>query len=403
MVNLIVDITNMFYRAMFSTSNYGKDSYTYDSKFECDQLVRKFCTDMAVTIRQVRPNRVFFCRDKSPWRKNIHIEENEGYKLNRTKSQVINWDNIYKSQNDIFKILSEKGLCVCDIDSAEADDIMAMLVDELYGIRNESCILLSSDEDIRQKIQSKYVDDKHIFVCALNPIKQGGKNASKKIYHDGKLEEWVNSQDNVSAFDIMFSNTTDSYKANMRQLVNDTQFEKVVVDGDMIALKKLLMGDDGDNIPAFYTWNKKTKAGKDTKDRITNKKFEKILETLQINSIKEIDTSKLIALKSCIESFAKAEMTVDIFERFNRQKQLVELDPSNFPEHIVSLFELNKEKWLNVIPKLHLFNLSMQDILKDTEYINTEYEKYNIENTNMSSIYKDIEKMKKISNRNSLI
>ena len=152
MVNLLIDITNMVYRSMFSTSNYGKgEVYTYDNKFECEQLMRKICMDVALVIRQTKPNKVMFCKDSKPWRKDIKIIENEGYKAQRKKSSEINWDNIYKTQNEFFSIMTNLGFIVCDIKGAEADDIIAMWVEELYGKHNESCIIVSGDEDVRRK------------------------------------------------------------------------------------------------------------------------------------------------------------------------------------------------------------------------------------------------------------
>lgn len=403
MVNLLVDITNMFYRAMFSTSNYGKESsYTYDSEFECDQLMRKICTDLSLVIRQTKPTRVMLCKDSRPWRKDIEIIENEGYKGHRKKSAIINWDNIYKTQAEFFKIMTKKGFIVCDIDGAESDDIIAMWAEELFDNKNESCIILSGDEDVRQLIKSKDVCGEHIFICALNPIKQGGKNPTKKIYHDGNLVRWANSESTVSTFDLMFSSNIDTYKENIKVLVNDTQFEKIVVNGDLIALNKYFMGDDGDNIPAFYTWMKTTKAGKETKDRITPKKYEKIVEALNLTKISDIDLGKVRELKSIIEGFSKSEMDVNILSRMERQQKLVELKSSNFPEHIVDFFKVNTEKWLNTKQSLVLQTVTMQDMLKDSRYISTEYSALNVEPTTNASIFNDIEKLKNINKRNSL-
>lgn len=403
MVNLLVDITNMFYRAMFSTSNYGKESsYTYDSEFECEQLMRKICTDLSLVIRQTKPTRVMFCKDSRPWRKDIEIIENEGYKGHRKKSTTINWDNIYKTQADFFKIVSKKGFIVCDIDGAESDDIIAMWVEEMFGRRNESCIILSGDEDVRQLIDSKTVNEKHIFVCALNPIKQGGKNPMKKIYHDGKLVEWVNSASNISAFELMFSSNVDMYKENMKTLVNDEQFDKVVVNGNQIALNKYFMGDDGDNIPSFYTWKKTTKAGKETNDRITPKKYEKIVEQLGLTKISDINMYNFRELKTIIEEFAKSEMDVNIINRMDRQQKLVELKSSNFPESIVDTFNTSVEKWLNIIPTLMYQSVTMRDMLQDSKYISDDYTAANVEPTTNASIFDDIEKLRNIKNRNSL-
>lgn len=404
MVNLLVDITNMFYRSMFSTSNYGIDKmYTYNTEFECEQLMRKICIDLALVIRQTNANRVMLCKDSKPWRADIEIIENEGYKGQRKKNTEMNWENVYKTQNEFFRIAKKLGFIVSDIDRAEADDIIAMWAEELYK-RGESCIIISGDEDIRQLIKSKTENGKYTFICALNPLKQGGKNPSKKIYHDGTLEEWVNSTNSVNAFEAMFNTTANSFKSNMKMLVNDEQFEKVVVNGDEIVMKKFFMGDDGDNIPAFYTWNKLTKAGKPTTDRITNKKYETIITELCINKISDINVYNVRALKSIIERYSKDEMDVNIMSRITRQKLLVELNSENFPEDIVESFKHNVEYWLGLVPKCNLHSLTMQDMLNGTKYISENYIDGNkeIEKTSSigthSSIFKDMEKVSKSVN-----
>jgi hypothetical protein len=85
MTNAIFDLSNMFFRSMFIVGGYGKKQYTFDSEKETDQLMRKVATDISSIIRQINPSRVVFALDSKSWRKNIPIDENEGYKGNRTK------------------------------------------------------------------------------------------------------------------------------------------------------------------------------------------------------------------------------------------------------------------------------------------------------------------------------
>ena len=76
-INLLFDTTNMFHRSLFTASmNYGggsSESYDYSTQLECDQLMRQLCADIALVIRQTKPDRVMFCKDTKSWRKDIEI------------------------------------------------------------------------------------------------------------------------------------------------------------------------------------------------------------------------------------------------------------------------------------------------------------------------------------------
>ena len=43
-------------------------------------------------------------------------------------------------------------------------------------------------------------------------------------------------------------------KEDFKKIINGEKTKMEYVEGRMIALRKIFCGDDGDNIPAFYTW-----------------------------------------------------------------------------------------------------------------------------------------------------
>ena len=94
MTNLILDLSNLAFRSLFITGGFGSKKFTFDNQYELDQFIRKLAIDVSYIIRQTNPSRVLFALDSKSWRKNITIEENEGYKAHREKSKFINWDNV---------------------------------------------------------------------------------------------------------------------------------------------------------------------------------------------------------------------------------------------------------------------------------------------------------------------
>ena len=126
MTNAIFDLSNMFFRSLFIVGGYGSKQYSFDNQFELDQLMRKVATDVSQVIRQINPSRVIFALDSKSWRKDISIDENEGYKAQRTKSAHINWDNVFKIMGEFADILETNGFIVSKFDKAEADDLISL-------------------------------------------------------------------------------------------------------------------------------------------------------------------------------------------------------------------------------------------------------------------------------------
>lgn len=391
MTTLLFDTTNILFRSMFAAQGFGAEYFTYDSGEECSKLMRKLCTDCAQIIRTINPSRVVFCKDAKSWRKQITIEENEGYKGQRKKDEKINWENIYNVLDEFSKIMEKNGYINCYIDDynggAEADDCIALWCEQIYR-NNGRAVIVSSDEDIRQLVKSKNEDGKYSFITVFNPFKQG-KNASKKIYHADGMIEWINKPNVMSLFDM----TADGDKDDFARILNDPDIKFEYIVGKEIALRKLLCGDNGDNIPAFYTWNKVTAKGKEAIDRITNSKYIKILENLQITSISDFDDEhKLLALQEMIETFAKGKMNCDVFKRFERQRALVELDSKNFPEHIVAKFNsMMLKDMARVKGVTNSMSVRMQDLLKGTMYLDDNYSK-----GTTASIFKDVDRISKL-------
>ena len=107
---------------------------------------------------------ILCCDDRKSWRKELF----PNYKASRKKTRSaapIDWENLYECLNQLKEELTEWfPYKVVQVDKAEADDIIAVLV----GLANERTLILSSDKDfiqlhhfnIRQysPIQKKFVE-----------------------------------------------------------------------------------------------------------------------------------------------------------------------------------------------------------------------------------------------------
>ena len=367
MTNAIVDLSNMFFRSMFIVGGFGKKQYTFDSQNEVDQLMRKVATDISSVIRDINPSRVIFALDSRSWRKDIPIDENEGYKGHRKKSKNINWDNIYKTMDDFSEILKTNGFIVSKIENAEADDIISLWKNEIVMNRNEHAILVSADEDVRQLVDDFiYFPDlnssgKHAFSVVYNPFTMG-RNATKKLFYPGDFLLWLNDEDDMG--DI-FNRSIDVDKEDFQRILTVDKVKAEFVDGPEIAMRKIFCGVDGDNVPAIFSWiNEK---GKEI--RITPVKYRKIIDYIGAETYLDLfDESKIDSVFDQIVEISGQRPSFKMKDRLKRQAKLVVLDQDLFPEEIVEKFyEDVKEEFKK--PQIRPQSWNMLSMLEGTRYV----------------------------------
>jgi 5'-3' exonuclease len=379
MTNLVFDMNNMLFRSMFVISGFS-NKYTFDSQRETDELMRKITTDITFLVRLINPSRIIIAKDDRSWRKNINIEENEGYKGTRKSAEHINWDNVYRVLDEFLEIAENNGFIVTSIPTAEADDIIALWRDELLFNKGQHVIMVSGDEDIRQLVASYITNDKKkVWACVFNPFKQG-KNAARKLYVWPKhFNEWLNKTEEADIWNMNAAIDVD--KGDFRRIVETDDVRVEELYGSEIATRKIFCGDDGDNIPAIYTWISKEKDGTPKIDpktgepkvvRLTNAPYEKIIESLKTSPNELIDHYDLMERKAKIlqgiRKVAKHEPAFDIEQRLKRQIKLVVLDKNQFPEEIVEKFEEEKETHLTK-PRPDISGLNMNTFLQGTRFV----------------------------------
>jgi hypothetical protein len=357
MTNAIIDLSNMFFRSMFIVGGFGKKKFTFDSQEEMDKLMRKVAMDITSVIRQLNPSRVIFALDSKSWRKEISIDENEGYKAHRKKNEDINWENVYSIMNDFSKILDENGLLVSQIDRAEADDLMALWRNELLYNQKQHVILISADEDVRQLVDTVTEGDRRIYSIVYNPFTMG--KSTKKLFVPSGFSQWINTEGDIG--DI-FNRSIDVDKEDLKRLIKEgVNVEEI--DGQEIIMRKIFCGDDGDNVPAIYTWlNDKQKS-----TRITPAKYEKIRDYIGAKNYKDLFSKGQYIFDQLIE-ISGNRPAFKISDRLNRQAKLVVLDPEFFPGEIVEKFnKYIKEDYQG--GAINSQSLNMLSLLQGTKYV----------------------------------
>ena len=376
MITAIFDANNILMRSMFTSSGYGKNQLTFNEQEDNDKLVRKLAMDISYILRFICPDKVIFAIDSHSWRKTIKIDENEGYKANREKNQFYNWENIFKSYENFLKILNSKGFVISKLDGAEGDDMINLWNDELTNNKNSHVIIVSGDEDVRQLV-GKYNQN---YSVVYNPFLQG-KNPVRKIFASSDFINWLNEPDEIDIFNM---DNIHNDKMRFKKYLEQVKIEKI--DGQDIVLRKIFLGDDGDNVPPIYTWVNKN----NLKKRFTKSLYEKLISNVNIHNTSDLDGVNTIRMiKDEMERLTKTSLPFNIISRIKRQKELVELNKENYPLYINEAFEFEKEKF-NTPNKLHFNSITLNDILKGSQYIDANYK---ANKPKSADIFKEVEKI----------
>lgn len=376
MVDMVIDFNNIAYRSMFIctySSEYSVNDFSTER--ECGVLVRKIVIDMCNVIRTFKPDRVFVaCDSKNPWRKSVF----DDYKGTREKDATKDWDMIYKSFDNLKGILSSYGICVIDISGSEADDVAGMCKQKFYTEGGDDLILVSADKDWTQLVS--FNNDTNKFCICYNPIpsRVKGKNGRRIISATSDFVKWF---ENNTVTDIFFTNYSFSKETIKMAMSSNTDICIEEIDPSRVLFEKVMCGDDGDNVPAFYSYYKNGR-----KVRVTPSKSEIVFQKIgssDMNKVSEACISGM--LKESMVAAMKVEIDdIDFAERLNMQRLLVELDPSLFPSNIRYEFDMAVSK--EDCGMLKNKDVKMTDILTGTEYLKED----NLSKPKLSSIFGDI-------------
>ena len=372
---LCLDWSNILFRSLFINQLYGT-KMTYDNIEDCQSFIYKFATDVCSIINIFKPNNVILLTDSQhAWRKDV-LPGEDGYKSNRQKQEGVNWDNIFKCSDDLKQLFKNAGCHVAEYEHSEADDMAALCKEVVFEKYHDyNLIIVSADADLRQLIDFDPLTNQY---CAVYNTIVKGKTGKRFLYITQEMQNWLDKEDQV---DIFFSNVDESKQYIKDIIAQNVKIGIEIENPNEILLHKIFCGDDGDCVPSFYSWIHNGKSV-----RITPAKERKIRETLGIKTIADLIQAK-DNLKPLIESVAKKEVNdININERLQRQRILVELNSSLFPKDIQS-YKDTIDYMVQTTGETIFANMKAANILKGSEYENSNKPK-----ALTASVFKDMEK-----------
>lgn len=389
MLNMILDFNNFAMRSLHTCQFMEPDVKikNFDTKKECDILIRKITIDICRVIRTFTPNRVIIsCDSKQPWRKDLYKDiDGMEYKGTREKDDEKNWNNIFSALDDLRGIFKKNGFIVTYIDRTEADDITTMWKEYLFD-KGEDVILVSSDMDWVQLVG---VHNNNVCLC-YNPI--ANNTGKKRLYLNSDINEWLDTKEKP---DIFFSNYNKTRKILKGVQFIDPKISFELVDPDRVLLNKIMTGDLSDNVPSFFHYYRNGR-----KQNVTELKAKHVFEALNIHNVDDlIDVNNKMLLKDALEKEMKRDIDVDFQERLTRQRKLVELKSYLFPEDIVKKFKSTAISTCDECT-VNTSNIKMEDVLAGTKYLEQEEVR---KNGKLNSIFDDINSLSKFSSNSKAL
>jgi len=384
---LVFDFNNLAMRSLFtcifSGGREGVMIKDFSTEAEQGIFIRKLAIDMTFVMRLINPSRVIVCcDDRYPWRKKLLESEEIGYKGTRHKDEDKDWDAIFGAMSKYKDILRSKNIIVYEIENGEADDLAAFVKKDIFTNLHNNIIYVSSDKDWLQLID--FDPDYNNFCAVLNPIANNHKKKVLSVHQD--CYDWINQEDPSTSLDDIFFTNTDNSKTVLKSIFNNTNINVSILDPKTILLSKLFCGDQSDNIPSFYEFIKNGKLSK-----ITESKMNKIVEEFGLSSGSDfIAVSKKPEFKSFIEKLIKHEISdINIEERAERQRKLVELNTVLFPKSLCENYDYMSNN-IKETGKLSTVNIKLEDLLSGTQFYDENYKK-----AKRSDIFDDLKDLDK--------
>ena len=356
-LNVVVDISGIFYRSLFTVGNYGlkKGQKLLSTESSQGMFMRKLATDFSALIRSVdNIDRVIICMDSSSWRKQVTIEGG-GYKSGREdKDQsTIDWSEFFRLTEEFTNILESKGYVMAKIKDAEADDLLYLWSRKLNQM-GESVVMITGDRDLLQVID---LNPNGSWTVCLDPV-----TARRKVSLSQAIQNISREEVPVGDVDLFNPETWGSTPGDaLFSLLEKNDLQ--IVDPGRIATKKVLLGDGGDSVPGVVTW---LDAKDPTKERtLSENKIEKALANLPSMTWKDLQAGTYIKeITRELSTVSKLTLNAeDLQKKIERNVKLVVLDtyiiPSSIQDKFTELFQQVESSPVN---------LSRSAILEGTEW-----------------------------------
>lgn len=283
-MNVVIDGNYLFHRSLSVFSTYDgivdpvlalEDDKNYNI------FKRKISSDLCSILSSIKDiKRVIVVFDRHSWRKVFYPE----YKGNRGEKDD-SWSHFYRLMDEYEVIFRNKGIIVSRLGELEGDDLL-FAWSRYFMTIEERCLLVTADRDAAQ------LATETVFVYSPDT-----RNSKVYVVNDKRIDFF-------------------EFKVN---------YNVVKIDPDLLILKKVLSGDDGDNVPNIYKG-------------LGEKTIEKVIEKLG-DSYKDVESlfsaDFYFKLVNVLFESKKGLDRALIEKRLAENIRLVVLHNNVFDEHLI--------------------------------------------------------------------
>jgi 5'-3' exonuclease len=270
MINILIDGNFISFSEFAMFSNYGKTKDPLKRERDQAAFIQGLSSRLFYIINSLpKGGRVVFCLDSRSWRKDFMEkykerredgDGNKGIMDNETKQLF------YNLLAEFGEVLTSVGIHMSKIQGAEGDDLLFKWA-KYFNDKGENCIIISGDYDMTQTVRGPESPWTVVW---------SNKSSNNKMF---AMPGWIDAIEEPQKNTIFEFNVVHD-QSNLAKLIRDSGASLQVIDVNYYVLHKILIGDDGDDVPSSWKMKTTNSKGEEKIVRVTDKKAEKIIEII---------------------------------------------------------------------------------------------------------------------------
>jgi hypothetical protein len=172
----------------------------------------------------------------------------------------------YNLLAEFGEVLTSVGIHMSKVQGAEGDDLLFKWA-KYFNDKGENCIIISGDYDMTQTVQGPETPWTVVW---------SNKTSNNKMF---TVPGWIDAIEEPQKNTIFEFNVVHD-QSNLSKLIRDSGASLQIMDVNHYVLHKILIGDDGDDVPSSWKMKTTNSKGEEKTIRVTDKKAEKIIEII---------------------------------------------------------------------------------------------------------------------------
>jgi len=268
--NILIDGNFISFSEFAMFSSYGKTKDPLRRDRDQASFIQGLSSRLFYILNSLpKGGRVVFCLDSRSWRKEFMEKYKESRENEKGDKGIMDNETkqlFYSLLAEFGEVLTLAGIHMSKVQGAEGDDLLFKWA-RYFNDKGENCIIISGDYDMTQTVQGPE---------SPWTIVWSNKSTNNKMFTSAG---WIDAIEEPQSNTVFEFNVTHD-QSNLSKLIRDSGTSIQVMDVPHYVLHKILIGDDGDDVPSSWKMKTETSKGEEKWVRVTDKKAEKIIEVI---------------------------------------------------------------------------------------------------------------------------